>query len=83
MVEEKQKRVDSARRALRLLRTACIVWPNSASEVLLAGSFDGWASKVWFHLKLVRNVTTMNVLNKRSRRFMLFDAFLFNFCYSY
>ncbi|XP_021685445.2 protein PTST homolog 2, chloroplastic isoform X2 [Hevea brasiliensis] len=45
IVEEKQKRVDIARRALRLLRTACIVWPNSASEVLLAGSFDGWATK--------------------------------------
>ncbi|XWS68881.1 hypothetical protein CRYUN_Cryun04dG0131700 [Craigia yunnanensis] len=44
-VEEKQKRIDDARRALRLLRTACIVWPNSASEVLLAGSFDGWSTK--------------------------------------
>ncbi|XWS34940.1 hypothetical protein CRYUN_Cryun21dG0080800 [Craigia yunnanensis] len=45
MVEEKQKRIDDAHRALQLLRTACIVWPNSASEVLLAGSFDGWATK--------------------------------------
>ncbi|XP_010242336.1 PREDICTED: uncharacterized protein LOC104586719 isoform X5 [Nelumbo nucifera] len=45
MVEEKQKRIDDAQNALRLLRTACIVWPNSASEVLLAGSFDGWASQ--------------------------------------
>ncbi|XP_022734551.1 uncharacterized protein LOC111288060 [Durio zibethinus] len=45
IVEEKQKRIDDAHRALQLLRTACIVWPNSASEVLLAGSFDGWASK--------------------------------------
>ncbi|XVF44150.1 hypothetical protein PTKIN_Ptkin02bG0097900 [Pterospermum kingtungense] len=44
-VEEKQKRIDNAHRALQLLRTACIVWPNSASEVLLAGSFDGWATK--------------------------------------
>ncbi|KAK8655361.1 hypothetical protein V6N13_107942 [Hibiscus sabdariffa] len=44
-VEEKQKRIDNARRALQLLRTACIVWPNSGSEVLLAGSFDGWATK--------------------------------------
>jgi hypothetical protein len=40
MVEEKQKRIDDARRALRLLRTTWIVWPNSASEVLLTGSFD-------------------------------------------
>lgn len=45
IVEEKQKRIDDARRALRLLRHTCIVWPNSASEVLLAGSFDGWATK--------------------------------------
>ncbi|XVF82493.1 hypothetical protein PTKIN_Ptkin16aG0053300 [Pterospermum kingtungense] len=44
-LEEKQRRIDDARRALQLLRTACIVWPNSASEVLLAGSFDGWATK--------------------------------------
>ncbi|KAM6570946.1 hypothetical protein CsatA_015026 [Cannabis sativa] len=45
IVEEKQKRIDDARRASRLLRSSCIVWPNSASEVLLAGSFDGWASQ--------------------------------------
>ncbi|KAI9168862.1 hypothetical protein LWI28_002987 [Acer negundo] len=45
MVEEKQKRIDEACRALRLIRTACIVWPNSASQVLLAGSFDGWVSQ--------------------------------------
>ncbi|XVF84815.1 hypothetical protein PTKIN_Ptkin17bG0069700 [Pterospermum kingtungense] len=45
-LEEKQRRIDDARRALQLLRTACIVWPNSASEVLLAGSFDGWETKV-------------------------------------
>ncbi|KAJ0095168.1 hypothetical protein Patl1_16311 [Pistacia atlantica] len=46
MIEEKQKRIDDARRDLRLIRTACIVWPNSASEVLLVGSFDGWSSKI-------------------------------------
>ncbi|KAL6190009.1 hypothetical protein ACLB2K_036410 [Fragaria x ananassa] len=44
-VELKQKRVNDARRALRLLRTALIVWTNSASEVLLAGSYDGWATQ--------------------------------------
>ncbi|XP_068660129.1 protein PTST homolog 2, chloroplastic-like [Aristolochia californica] len=44
-VEEKQKKIDNAQKALSLLRTACIVWPNSASEVLLAGSFDGWTSQ--------------------------------------
>lgn len=45
MVEEKQKRIDDARRTLMLIRTVCVVWPNLASEVLLAGSFDGWASQ--------------------------------------
>ncbi|KAI3433076.1 AMPK1_CBM domain-containing protein [Psidium guajava] len=45
IAEEKQRRIDDARKALRLLRTACIVWPNSATEVLLAGSFDGWATQ--------------------------------------
>ncbi|GLU09330.1 hypothetical protein SLE2022_261960 [Rubroshorea leprosula] len=45
IVEQKQRRIDDARRASQLLRTAYIVWPNSASEVLLAGSFDGWATQ--------------------------------------
>ncbi|OVA09083.1 hypothetical protein BVC80_9097g174 [Macleaya cordata] len=45
MMEVKQKRIDGARKALYLLRTTCIVWPNSASEVLLSGSFDGWTSQ--------------------------------------
>lgn len=45
VVEEKQNRNDDAHRALRLLRTTCIVWPNSASEVLVVGSFDGWATQ--------------------------------------
>ncbi|KAI9111839.1 hypothetical protein K1719_017529 [Acacia pycnantha] len=45
IIEEKQKRIDKTYRALRFLKTTCVVWPNSASEVLLAGSFDGWSSK--------------------------------------
>ncbi|XP_010551498.1 PREDICTED: uncharacterized protein LOC104822093 isoform X2 [Tarenaya hassleriana] len=45
IIREKQRRIDHARRALRLLRDAPIVWPNSASEVLLAGSFDGWSTQ--------------------------------------
>ncbi|KAG7598176.1 Immunoglobulin E-set [Arabidopsis suecica] len=45
IVREKQRRIDHANRALRLLRTASIVWPNSASEVLLTGSFDGWSTQ--------------------------------------
>ncbi|OIS95717.1 PREDICTED: uncharacterized protein LOC109235203 isoform X2 [Nicotiana attenuata] len=45
ILEEKQKRIDSASKALQLLRTARIVWTNSASEVLLAGSFDGWTTQ--------------------------------------
>ncbi|XP_055818700.1 protein FLOURY ENDOSPERM 6, chloroplastic-like isoform X2 [Solanum dulcamara] len=45
MLGEKQKRIDRASKALQLLRTAWIVWPNSASEVLLVGSFDGWTTQ--------------------------------------
>ncbi|KAL2546889.1 5'-AMP-activated protein kinase-related [Forsythia ovata] len=45
IVEEKQKRIDGARKALQLLCTVCIGWPNSASEVLLVGSFDGWTTQ--------------------------------------
>ncbi|KAJ7953742.1 5'-AMP-activated protein kinase-related [Quillaja saponaria] len=45
MMKEKQKRLDDTRITQQLLRTACIVWPNSASEVLLSGSFDGWATQ--------------------------------------
>ncbi|RWW82877.1 hypothetical protein BHE74_00008635 [Ensete ventricosum] len=45
VMEEKQKRIDAAQNALHLLRTAYTVWPNSASEVLLAGSFDGWTGQ--------------------------------------
>ncbi|KAJ6431221.1 hypothetical protein OIU84_018668 [Salix udensis] len=46
VVEEKQKRIDDVSRALQVLRTACIVWPGSASVVFLTGSFDGWAIQV-------------------------------------
>ncbi|XP_042496923.1 protein PTST homolog 2, chloroplastic-like [Macadamia integrifolia] len=45
MVEKKQRRIDGAQKALSLLHTACILWSSPASEVLLAGSFDGWASQ--------------------------------------
>ncbi|XP_031125760.1 protein PTST homolog 2, chloroplastic-like isoform X1 [Ipomoea triloba] len=45
MLEEKQKRIDGAHKALQLLHNAHIVWPNPASEVLLTGSFDGWATQ--------------------------------------
>ncbi|KAL1804387.1 protein PTST homolog 2, chloroplastic isoform X2 [Daucus carota subsp. sativus] len=45
IVEEKQRRVDCARRALQLLQSITIIWPNSASEVLLTGSFDGWTTQ--------------------------------------
>ncbi|KAA8532950.1 hypothetical protein F0562_032933 [Nyssa sinensis] len=45
IAEEKQKRINGARRALKLLRTVRVVWHNSASEVLLAGSFDGWTTQ--------------------------------------
>ncbi|KAL0447082.1 UNVERIFIED_CONTAM: protein PTST2, chloroplastic [Sesamum latifolium] len=45
IVKEKQKRIDTARKALQLLCTTSIMWPSSASEVLLAGSFDGWTTQ--------------------------------------
>ncbi|KAL3824182.1 hypothetical protein ACJIZ3_020211 [Penstemon smallii] len=45
VLEDKQKRIDGARKALQLLRTTLVVWPNSASEVSLAGSFDGWTTQ--------------------------------------
>lgn len=52
-MEQKQSRIDDAQRALCLLRPTCIIWPNTATEVLLAGSFDGWASKVCFVLEQI------------------------------
>lgn len=45
LLEEKQKRIDGASKALQFLRTTRIVWHNSASEVLLTGSFDGWTTQ--------------------------------------
>ncbi|KAI4324808.1 hypothetical protein MLD38_030262 [Melastoma candidum] len=45
IVEERQKKIDAAHRALQYLRTTCVVWPNHANEVLLAGSFDGWTGQ--------------------------------------
>uniref|UniRef100_A0A0E0KHK2 AMP-activated protein kinase glycogen-binding domain-containing protein n=1 Tax=Oryza punctata TaxID=4537 RepID=A0A0E0KHK2_ORYPU len=45
IIEEKQRRLDEAEKALSELRTVYIVWSNPASEVLLTGSFDGWTSQ--------------------------------------
>ncbi|XP_019462070.1 PREDICTED: uncharacterized protein LOC109361173 isoform X2 [Lupinus angustifolius] len=45
IVEEKQKRINDAHRALQLLKTTSVIWPNTASEVLLVGSFDGWSTQ--------------------------------------
>ncbi|KAK7309559.1 hypothetical protein RJT34_06385 [Clitoria ternatea] len=45
VVEEKQKKINSAQKALHILKNTCVVWPNNASEVLLVGSFDGWSTK--------------------------------------
>ncbi|KAI3516378.1 hypothetical protein L1887_15293 [Cichorium endivia] len=46
LVEEKQRRINSAQKTLQLLRTTSIFWTHSASEVLLVGSFDGWTSQI-------------------------------------
>ncbi|XP_073054355.1 protein PTST homolog 2, chloroplastic isoform X1 [Primulina eburnea] len=45
IVEKKQEQIYRAHKALQLLRDTCIVWHNSASEVLLTGSFDGWTTQ--------------------------------------
>ncbi|TKY69737.1 PTST protein [Spatholobus suberectus] len=45
VVEEKQKKINNAQKALQILKSTCVVWPNNASEVLLTGSFDGWSTK--------------------------------------
>lgn len=45
MVEAKQKRIDSANKALQFIRDVHIVWPSAASEVYITGSFDGWATQ--------------------------------------
>ncbi|XP_073300378.1 protein PTST homolog 2, chloroplastic-like isoform X2 [Primulina huaijiensis] len=46
IVEKKQEQIYRAHKALQLLRDTCIVWHNSASEVLLTGSFDGWTTQL-------------------------------------
>lgn len=45
ILEIKQRKITVAEQPLSLLRTTCVIWPNPASEVLLAGSFDGWTSQ--------------------------------------
>lgn len=62
MMEKKQNRINGAYLATQLLHTTHIVWPNSASEVLLAGSFDGWTSQVWF---------CFTRLNRKRKQFLL------------
>ncbi|XP_042375087.1 protein PTST homolog 2, chloroplastic-like isoform X2 [Zingiber officinale] len=45
ILEMKQSKITVVKQPLSLLRATYIIWPNSASEVLLAGSFDGWTSQ--------------------------------------
>ncbi|CAH9146653.1 unnamed protein product [Cuscuta epithymum] len=45
VVEAKQKRINGAHKALQILRDVHIIWPSAASEVLLTGSFDSWATQ--------------------------------------
>ncbi|XP_020275843.1 uncharacterized protein LOC109850277 [Asparagus officinalis] len=42
---ERKKRLDASLKHLRLLRSTCIIWRGFATEVHLAGSFDGWTSQ--------------------------------------
>ncbi|KAG6532398.1 hypothetical protein ZIOFF_006238 [Zingiber officinale] len=48
ILEMKQSKITVVKQPLSLLRATYIIWPNSASEVLLAGSFDGWTSQIKF-----------------------------------
>ncbi|CAM8919283.1 unnamed protein product [Rhodiola kirilowii] len=59
MTEAKQKKIDGARQALQLLRTTLIIWPHSASDVLLAGSFDGWTTQ----RRMKKSTTGVNSLS--------------------
>ncbi|CAN1321243.1 Protein PTST homolog 2, chloroplastic [Linum perenne] len=43
--EQKRKSASSARKALQFLSTVYLSWTNKATEVLVTGSFDGWATK--------------------------------------
>ncbi|KAJ3674653.1 hypothetical protein LUZ60_005269 [Juncus effusus] len=45
LLEENEKRYEISQRAYFGLKTVCIVWPNIANEVLLAGSFNGWTNQ--------------------------------------
>nr|GMD19599.1 protein ptst, chloroplastic [Ipomoea batatas] len=55
-MEKKQNKINGAYLATQLLRTTHIVWPNSVSEVLLAGSFDGWTSQLkWLQRKMEKS----------------------------
>ncbi|KAK7274713.1 hypothetical protein RIF29_15810 [Crotalaria pallida] len=47
-VDEKQKKINNANKALQFLKSTSVVWPNTASEVFLVGSFDGWSTKIKF-----------------------------------
>ncbi|KAI3744542.1 hypothetical protein L1987_57625 [Smallanthus sonchifolius] len=44
-VKKKQRRTNAGCRSLQLLRYICIIWHDSASKVLLAGSVDGWTTQ--------------------------------------
>ncbi|KAL5999164.1 hypothetical protein ACLOJK_040614 [Asimina triloba] len=59
MVEERQKRIKNAHKALNMLRTTCIIWPTAASKVFLVGSFDGWASQ----RRMIRSTSGIFSLN--------------------
>ncbi|KAM0009218.1 hypothetical protein Hdeb2414_s0095g00791901 [Helianthus debilis subsp. tardiflorus] len=45
LVKKKQMRTDGGCRNLQL-HNVCIIWHDSASEVLLVGSVDGWTTQV-------------------------------------
>lgn len=65
-MEEKDKRIAEGMQVLKMLRTARIVWANPASEVFLAGSFDGWTSWVM----VINNFSSFQLLFVHQRLFI-------------
>ncbi|XP_020217903.1 protein PTST homolog 2, chloroplastic isoform X3 [Cajanus cajan] len=61
VVEEKQKKINNAQKALQMLKTTCVIWPNKAEEIFLTGSFDGWSTKRKLE-KLSSGIFSVNLL---------------------
>ncbi|XP_042442194.1 protein PTST homolog 2, chloroplastic-like isoform X1 [Zingiber officinale] len=67
ILEMKQSKITVVKQPLSLLRATYIIWPNSASEVLLAGSFDGWTSQIIFLVTVNLTIWTGYTQRKMER----------------